>query len=189
LASRIYTRGGVPDEERPPPPRYERKKARQAEGEQGRDLVARLVAQPARVLDRLDLGEELREALAEAQRLEGNQAVARQLRYVGKLAREAGLAGIEARLGRLLDPPRATEQRRIAWRDRLVTEGDAAIEAFAVDHPEVDRQRLRSLVRRAMTAPEAQRGGAARGVLELLKELDQARERETVHDDSAPEEA
>src|SRR5690554_5638579 len=41
-----------------------------------------------------------------------------------------------------------------AWRDRLLDEGDSAVEAFIADYPDVDRQALRQLIRNAQRERE-----------------------------------
>ena len=49
------------------------------------------------------------------------------------------------------------------WRERLLSEGDAAVEAFIEAHPSVDRQRLRSLVRAASRGAERLRAAEESG--------------------------
>lgn len=58
------------------------------------------------------------------------------------------------------------------WRERLMAEGDAALQALFEAHPQADRQRLRLLVRRARAAgdPAAQRR-RARELWRALREL------------------
>jgi ribosome-associated protein len=41
------------------------------------------------------------------------------------------------------------------WRMRLLDEGDEALGEFIVEHPSADRQRLRQLVRNALTERKA----------------------------------
>ncbi len=156
------------------PPRFERKKERQAAGEAGRALTLELVQLSARLLDRLELSPELREALRDAQRLEHDGALARQLRYVAKLLRDEGVEPVTARLRTLTEAQgggAAAPRPWVAWREHLVAGGDAAVEALLELRPTLDRQQLRSLVRRVRSAkPEAQEA-ARRALGAFLQQL------------------
>lgn len=55
------------------------------------------------------------------------------------------------------------------WRDRLIAEGDAALEELIALHPQADRQHLRQLVRQAKL--EAQREKPPRAARELFRAL------------------
>ncbi len=99
-----------------------------------------------------DLSDELIAALREAKRIRSYRARKRQLQYIGKLMRN-----IEAEPIRQYFVQRRTEhnQRTEAhheleiWRDRLISEGDIAVEDFLKQYTAADRQHLRQLVRQA----------------------------------------
>ena len=114
----------------PKPSKSERKRQQlelQALGEQ-------LIALDDDLLDQLPLGERMRTAIADVRRMTAREARRRQKQYIGKLMRDVDPVPVRA----LLDKLRADDRRekRIfanaeRWRDRLVSEGRAAILAFA----------------------------------------------------------
>jgi ribosome-associated protein len=60
------------------------------------------------------------------------------------------------------------------WRDRLIAEGDQALEAFVALYPETDRQHLRGLVRHAQhEAAHNKPPAAARKVFKYIRTLDE----------------
>ncbi|WP_148716176.1 ribosome biogenesis factor YjgA [Chitinolyticbacter meiyuanensis] len=143
------------------------------------DLGEALIPLEPKVLQTLDLPERLYNALIEAKRLKANGAIARQKQYIGKLMRDVDPAPIQA----LLDARAGVSDRHNAWlhqleraRERLI--GDAkTVEAFVEQHPGLDIQRLRQLIR----AAQKERADAAAGkqvppkafreLFQLLKEI------------------
>jgi ribosome-associated protein len=116
-----------------------------------RELAKRLVALPPARLAKLPLADELREAVLEAQGFERG-ALARQLRYLTGLLREADAERITGELERLDQPQRAgarafrqTEQ----WRDALAAGDDALLAELLARYPAADAGHLRQLVRDA----------------------------------------
>ena len=111
------------------PSKSERKRQQlelQALGEQ-------LIALDDDLLDQLPLGDRLRTAIADVRRMTAREALRRQKQYIGKLMRDVDAAPVKA----LLDKLRADDRRekRIfanaeRWRDRLISDGRAAIAAF-----------------------------------------------------------
>jgi ribosome-associated protein len=100
----------------------------------------------------LHLPDRLIDALKQAKRLPARGAHKRQLQYIGKLMRDIDAQPIQAYFEQLRLKARETthaHQQLEAWRDRMLEEGDAAIEAWLHEHPHTDRQRLRQLVRQA----------------------------------------
>jgi ribosome-associated protein len=116
-----------------------------------RELAKRLLALPPARLAKLPLADELREAVLEGQGFERG-ALARQLRYLTGLLREADAAGIAAELERLDQPQRAGARvfRQIEqWRDALAAGDDALIDELLARYPTADAGHLRQLVRDA----------------------------------------
>lgn len=117
-------------------------------------LGEQLLAFKDAALQRLGLEETLREALAEARRIDDFEGRRRQLQYVGKLMRrldEAQVAAVEAALAEQRQGSAAEVQRlheAEAWRERLLAD-DAALEAWRDIEPQADWQRLRALIRQA----------------------------------------
>lgn len=135
----------------------------QALGEALQDLRAGL-------LDRLDLPDALREALAEAKRITNFEGKRRQQQFVGKLMRkldDGQIAAIRAALDeQRLGSARETQALHEAeqWRDRLIA-NDEAVGDWLTRFPGTDSQQLRALVRQARKdAPGADRDAVSRGL-------------------------
>ncbi|UXY13779.1 DUF615 domain-containing protein [Chitiniphilus purpureus] len=120
-----------------------------------------LVPLDRKYLESLALPDKLFDALIEAKRLKAHGAIARQRQYIGKLMRDVDPAPIQA----LLDKLAGVSDRHTAWlhqlerlRERLLAE-PKAVEDFIGEHPDVDIQRLRQLIRNA----QKERADAAAG--------------------------
>jgi len=133
------------------------------------DLGLQLVERGEEALAGLPLDDDLREAIAECRRLTKN-ARSRQLRWIGKLLRERGVEGLDARLAQLSQVQRAeaaAEQQNEHWRSRLLTGGNDALTEFVEAWPVADPKALRALIRQALRTPEGARSVRARR--ELLR--------------------
>lgn len=103
-------------------------------------------------LQALDLPEALMAALVEAKKLKSHEAKRRQLQYIGKLMRgvdaepiRKAMKQIKSKHVKEVDDFHLVEE----WRDKLIEQGDDAVNVFIQQYPEVDRQQLRQLVRNA----------------------------------------
>lgn len=141
------------------------------------ELGERLAGLPAEQLDRLPLTDPLRKALAEAPKHKTHIARKRHVQYLGKLMRDQDLEAILALVDQMDSSTRQYNERFHAlerWRDRLIAEGDQALEAFVVLYPETDRQHLRGLVRHAQhEAAHNKPPAAARKVFKYIRTLDE----------------
>ncbi|MFQ5642120.1 MAG: ribosome biogenesis factor YjgA [Thiogranum sp.] len=115
-------------------------------------LGTRLVDLPESVWSMLQLPDALVAALLEARRLHARGGRKRQLQFIGKLMRDVDPGPIRhyfeqerLRTRKLAQAHHDLEN----WRDRLIAEGDPAVEAFLEQHAQADRQHLRQLVRQA----------------------------------------
>jgi ribosome-associated protein len=127
------------------------KTQRKKEVEALQALGERLVSLNAAQLAAVPLPDELREAVAEAQRIRSREGRRRQLQYIGKLMRSVDPAPIARELERWDGQSReatAAHHRIERWRLRLL-EDDGALTEFARAHPHADLQRLRTCVREA----------------------------------------
>ena len=111
----------------------------------------------------------------EAQRITAHGGLYRQKQYIGKLMRNFDVDPIEAALTARRDS-RDTASRAFhrleQWRDRLLIEGDAAIEALRTDLPHADLEHVRRLVAEAARETTAGRPPtAARALFRYLREL------------------
>lgn len=121
----------------------------------------------------LPLDDSLRDAVVEARRLPPRtKALRRQLQFIGRLMRSADAEAIERQVDWLTSGAPAAELQRLAerWRERLLAEGDAALQALVSEHPDVNRQRLRQMVRRTAKQPAATRE-RTEAEIELAAEL------------------
>ncbi|AYC34247.1 ribosome-associated protein [Pseudomonas cavernae] len=142
------------------------------------DLGERLITLKPDLLAKLPLTDALRRALAEAPKHTANVARKRHIQFIGKLMREQDIEAILALIDQLDASTRQYNERFHAlerWRDRLIAEGDEALERFVADYPETDRQHLRGLIRHAQHEAARNKPPAAlRKIFKYIRELDEA---------------
>jgi len=112
------------------------------------DLGAELVKLSPEQLSRIDMPEDLREAVQAAQRFTKHEARRRQLQYIGRIMRDMDCTPILEQVTALHAPSkRQTALFHVAekWRDALLAEPDAA-ERFEREFPGIDGAKLRGLV-------------------------------------------
>ncbi len=116
------------------------------------ELGRQLIEMPDGQRAKLPLSDDLREAIALYQRLGQREARRRQLQFIGKQMRRedreaiaAALAGFEQQARHF----RQQFQRLETLRDQLILGGDQHLETLLEERPDLDRQRLRQLVRQA----------------------------------------
>ncbi|MGN6705382.1 MAG: ribosome biogenesis factor YjgA [Rhodanobacter sp.] len=142
-------------------------------------LAGQLVELPASRLARLDLPDDVRREIEITRRITAHGARKRQMAFLAKVMRRFGeedFAAVRAELGENREKQRqdtAAMHRLEAIRDRLVDGDDAALAAVIAEHPQVDRQHLRSLVRQARLerGTPSKPPRAFREIFQLLKEL------------------
>ena len=153
------------------PSKSQRKRDAHALKELGEQLVELSPGQ----LEQLELPEQLHGAVRLAQRIRERGGRKRQILYVGKLLRSLDAEAIQQRLAALeLQHQEAAARfhRLERWRDRLLDEGDRALEEFLQQHPHADRQRLRQLIRNARAERERNAPPkAARALFRCLRDL------------------
>ena len=125
-------------------------------------LGATLVLLKSSQIEQLHLPEALLDAVIEAKRLTKNEAIRRQMQFIGRIMRSVDAAPIQAQIDAwngLNDQETAKQHQIERWRDRLV-EDDAALAEFIAQFPACDAQPLRTLIRntrkhRALNKPLA----------------------------------
>jgi ribosome-associated protein len=123
-------------------------------------------------LQQIPLPDDLHTAIAEARRLHQHGALKRQLQYIGKLMRQCDVEPIRAAYEKVTNSYREDVEQHHEleqWRDRLLSDGDQALEKLLAEHPEVDRQHLRQLIRTAHR--EAAKGKPPKAARELFRYL------------------
>ncbi len=127
---------------------------------------------------RLDLPDDLREAVDFAHRVKGHEARRRHMQYLGKLMRRVDADAIRAALERVTGESRAAVSlmhRAEVWRDRLLDD-DEALTAFIAEHPDAETQWLRSAIRASRRERESQQ--SPKHTRELYRRLHQHLENE-----------
>lgn len=115
------------------------------------DLGAALVKLSGEQLARIEMPEELREAVAACRTYNKHEAIRRQMQYIGKIMRNVDAAPIAEQLAQLHAPSsRQTALFHTAekWRDDMMADVEA-VARFALSFPRADATRLRSLVEKA----------------------------------------
>lgn len=145
-------------------------------------LASQLVElQPSR-LAKLDLPEDVRREIDITRRTTAHIARKRQLAFLAKVMRRYGeedFVAVRAELGENREKQRqetAAMHRLESMRDRLIAEDEGALSELITEHPQVDRQHLRSLVRQARIEKETPNKPprAYREIFQLLKDLAQS---------------
>ncbi|WP_148254630.1 ribosome biogenesis factor YjgA [Aidingimonas lacisalsi] len=158
------------DDQDRPRSKTQRKREMQARQELGEKIMAL----PGSQRDRLPLSDDMRQALEEAERIRSHEARRRHMQYVGKLMRHEDVDAIQTTFDLFEQDKRQRDQRLHhleRWRDRLIDEGDSAVEAFISEFPSVDRQALRQLIRNAQRERDRQKPPtSARKLFKLLRD-------------------
>jgi ribosome-associated protein len=139
--------------------------ARQALGEA-------LVQLNSEQLRKFDLPDELLQAIKLAQTIKQHGGKKRQLQYIGKLMRNVDIEPIKQTLDDLkgVSAQAIASQHKIEqWRQRLIDEGDNALHALLQAHPDIDRQRIRQMLRNIQK--ETQNNKPPKAFRELFKYL------------------
>ena len=138
------------------------------------ELGELLTQLPAAKLDSLNLPDELRNAIADYQRFTSRGAMKRQLQYIGKVMRSVDPEPIKQGLDLLKskDSQQIAQFHRLEkWRDRLISEGDAALGKLVLEAPEIDRQHLRQMIRNAQKeAAQNKPPKNSRAIFQYLKD-------------------
>jgi ribosome-associated protein len=109
-------------------------------------------------LQRIELPDDLREAVEFAHRVTSHEGRRRHLQYLGKLMRQVDAEAIRAGIARVTGESRAAVaqmHQAERWRDRLLAD-DAALTEFVAQHPRADVQWLRAAIRAARREHAAQ---------------------------------
>lgn len=120
----------------------------QAVGEQ-------LLELPAARLSSVPMPDALREAVMLARKMHKFGALNRQKQYIGKLMRRIDADAIREALAAIEQEGLAekyTHKLSENWRDRLLSEGNPALESFLEKYPASDRQHLRQIIRQHQKA-------------------------------------
>ena len=141
-----------------------------------RDLGAELVELSVGQLKRINVPENIFDAVRECQKITAHGARRRQIQYLGKLMRSVDDEPIRAGLA-LLRGESSAETARLHRLERLrvrLLEDEAVLTEIAAQWPGVDLQHLRTLRRNALKEKENNKPPKNfRAIFQILQELDQ----------------
>jgi len=134
------------------------------------------------LLERLELSEKLKDAVLEAKRITNFEGKRRQMQFIGKLMRLVDPAVLETVRAALTEQTSGSAQENLilhlaeSWRERLLGAEDAFGDWLA-QHPDIDSQQLRALIRQAKKDAVPEKPGAAvrhgrayRDIFQILRE-------------------
>ncbi|WP_338015477.1 ribosome biogenesis factor YjgA [Dyella acidiphila] len=140
-------------------------------------LATQLSEMPASKLARAELPEDVLRELDNLRRINSHIARKRQLAFLAKVMRrhdDQAFDGVRTLLGENRDQQRketAAMHRLEALREKLL-DSDEALQELIDQHPEIDRQHVRSLIRQARLERDGNKPPRAyREIFQLLKQL------------------
>ncbi|TCV91257.1 ribosome-associated protein [Luteibacter rhizovicinus] len=142
-------------------------------------LAGQLMELPPSRIPKLNLPDDIVDEIARTRKITAHIARKRQLAFLAKQMRKHGdEAFTDARAALGEDRQRQREDaafmhRIEARRERLMEDGDVALGELFDQHPELDRQHMRSLIRQARIEKEkAKPPHAFRELYQILKDLE-----------------
>jgi len=168
------------DEEELSPKKTKGEQKRKAEAAQalGAELVKLSADQLNALADKLTLPDKLHEALLACRSIKAHEAHRRQLQYIGKLMRGIDTIPIQQQLMEFKRGGHvaAAQLHQIErWRERLLNEGDAALNELLQDYPNADTAQVLKLIASAhKEAAHKQPPRASRLLFKYLRGLMQA---------------
>lgn len=138
----------------------------------GEQLVA---LKPAQIAE-FPFSQSLLDALEEYTRIKNRTAQHRHIRRIGKLLADEDVAEIRDTMERL-DSNHPKNRRRLEqlekWRERLISDGDTALNELAASCKDLDRHYLRQLIRAAQKERAADKPPAtAKKIFAYIKSID-----------------
>jgi ribosome-associated protein len=118
------------------------------------------------LLERLELSDKFKDAIADAKRITNFEGKRRQMQYIGKLMRLLEPQIVETVRAALDEQANGSNADKLLlhqaeiWRDRLVDDEDAAAQWINLN-PRADVQQLRTLIRQARKDAKPEKPGAA----------------------------
>lgn len=140
-------------------------------------LGAQLVAEPRDRVKRVPMPDEVKDAILMCQTITNHEGRRRQLQYVGKMMRTLSKEEV-AVIQRTIDSWKGASKAETAAlhalerrREKLLTD-DKALTDLLTEHPELDVQHLRTLIRNARKEQaESKPPKAYRELFQILKDL------------------
>ena len=139
------------------------------------DFGQKLIEMSKHQRSRLPLSEDLKYAMIVADKIRNkNEALRRHIRHIAKILLETDLAPIYQALDVMANKHQQETAKFIRLenlRDELLEQGNEAIEALLTEFEQMDRQKLKQLVRNAAKEKKAEKlGKHYRNLFDYLKE-------------------
>ncbi len=138
------------------------------------DLGKRIAELPKGHYARMPLSENMQDAMTLYKRLTSHEGKRRQLQFIGKHMHLENLDAIRLLLDQLDTNSQQFRQhfhKLETLRDQLIAEGDSALDRVLTEHPGLDRQEIRHLVRQANKEKQLNKPPAAsRKLFQYLRE-------------------
>jgi len=156
-------------------------------------LGEELVAEPRDRVKRVPMPEDVRDAILECQQIKDHEGRRRQMQYVGKKMRtldEEEIAAIQKTLDswRGLSKADTASMHALERRREKLLKDDNALTELLAQHPDLDVQHLRTLIRNARKEQaENKPPKAYREIFQILKQLQTASRGANATDDEADE--
>ena len=136
-------------------------------------LGKKLASFNAEQLAKVPLNDKMVDAIALAQKLSNKRgALKRHYQFVGKILRSIDVEPILDAVKAIEDTDNSSQlifKTMEYWRDRIVAEGDPAIDECCDQHDNMDRQKLRQLSRNLKKAPSEEK--KTRFARQIFKEI------------------
>jgi len=151
------------------------KSQRKRECDEVLELGEKMIALNKEELAQIQMDDELRRSIEEAQRIKSNSALKRQKHFIAKILRGLNDETLVAQVERVLhkhDIYNADFKRMEKWRDSIIENGDRGISDFLDAYPQADRSHLRQLLRNAAKEKKNNKPPAAyRQIFKYIREV------------------
>ena len=168
----------VDNDEFTKPSKQQQKRDAEAAQALGTELVKLSGAQLKTIIDKLELPDKLREALLACRSIKSHEAHRRHLQYIGKLMRGIDTSPIQQALAQVKQGGQAAAAQLHQlehWRERLLSEGNAALDELLQHYPKADAVQIQNLVAKAHSeSAQLQPPRAARLLFKYLRVLMEA---------------
>ncbi len=139
------------------------------------DMGKKLVELTPAQIGKIEMPEDLREAVLFAKTLRKGEALRRQMQFIGVLMRDVDVEPIQKALDAISRGRRSDAQRfhdLEKWRDRLIDEDDERLNEILTLFPNADRRQMRQLVLNARKERDAGKPPrSSRALFRYLREL------------------
>ncbi|MCJ8301240.1 ribosome biogenesis factor YjgA [Shewanella sp.] len=137
------------------------------------ELGKKIVALSKTQIDRLELDEMLYDNVLKTKIIKTNtEAYRRQLQFIGKLMRYVNIEELQLKMKNVLNQnSNESAKQNVAEKikDQLLNEGDSAVQALIEKYPDLERQKLRQLVRQSKKELTKKPDDASKSATELVK--------------------